>query len=196
MDSLFRIAVKIPAQRGQDIPPFDFVPVLQRWIQKHTVPGTLIDVADYSHMHHGAGVILVAHEFNISIDYADGRMGLLYNRKQPLDGSVEENIRLCIKYAAMACEELQNEPEFLGKLAFDASCLIVTSNDRLLAGQDEGAEHFIGHVRTVVDPIYEGTPTFVTEQADPRNRVTVEARAGGEVSLKSVIGQCSAQTVS
>ena len=126
MDSLFRIAVKIPVKRGQDIPPFDFVPVLQRWIQKHSVPGTLIDVADYSHMHHGAGVILVAHEFNISIDYVDGQMGLLYNRKQPLDGGVEENIRLCIKYAAMASEELQNEPEFKSKLEFDASNLIVT----------------------------------------------------------------------
>ena len=72
VDDIQKIDVKIFASQGQDIDPYEFVPVLQRWIQEHLVPGVLIDVADYSHMHNGAGVILVGHEYNLSVDYAEG----------------------------------------------------------------------------------------------------------------------------
>jgi hypothetical protein len=62
----------------------DYIPVFHGWIQRQVLPGhLLIDVHDYSHVHHGPGILLVAHEANLSVDEAEGRRGLVYIRKQP-----------------------------------------------------------------------------------------------------------------
>ena len=62
----------------------EFIPVFHGWIQRQALPGhMLLDVHDYSHVHHGPGILLVAHEANLSIDEAEGRRGLVYIRKQP-----------------------------------------------------------------------------------------------------------------
>ena len=54
--------------------------MLHGWI-RHDVLGTLlVDVADYTHVHHGPGVILVAREELYSMDESDGRLGLLYEQ--------------------------------------------------------------------------------------------------------------------
>jgi hypothetical protein len=196
MEQLFRIGVKVFATKGEDIPPFEFMTVLQRWIQQHTVPGTLIDVADYSHMHQGPGIILVAHEHNTSVDYVDGRMGLLYNRKQPLDGSTQDTVRLCMKYALMAAEELQNEPEFQGRLAFDASRLQIVANDRLLApNEDDAAARFAELVRAVAGQIFDGEVACEVQPDDARNRIAVDVRGSEGAELKAIIAQCAAQEV-
>jgi len=47
-----------------------------KWIQESSIPGVLIDVADYSHMHEGLGVILAGHEYIFSLDQQEGVNGL------------------------------------------------------------------------------------------------------------------------
>lgn len=62
----------------------EFIPVFHGWIQRQALSGhMLLDVHDYSHVHHGPGILLVSHEANISIDEAEGRRGLAYVCKQP-----------------------------------------------------------------------------------------------------------------
>jgi len=96
----------------------DFIPVLHSWIQQQTLPGhLLIDVHDYSHVHHGPGILLVAHEANLSIDEAEGRRGLVYIRKQPA------TLPEIIEHARQAAR-LLGEP-------VDESSFEVFVNDRL-----------------------------------------------------------------
>ena len=47
----------------------------------------LIDVAEYLHVHNGPGIMLIGHNANYSLDNRAGRLGLLYNRKEPLEGT-------------------------------------------------------------------------------------------------------------
>jgi hypothetical protein len=138
IDNIQKIDVKILAAKGADIDPYDFVPVLQRWIQDHTVPGVLIDVADYSHMHQGPGVILVGHEANISIDYTGGEMGLLFRCKRPSQTSFHARVEFAVKQALNAAKLLEEDPAFSGRLSFDASRIVVTLNDRLHGSRDAG----------------------------------------------------------
>ena len=85
MDDLKQFDIRIFAKTWNGVDPDAFMGVLQRWIQKHSVPGALIDVADYGHIHHGHGTILIAHEYNLSIDYAGGKPALLIRTKRPAE---------------------------------------------------------------------------------------------------------------
>ena len=124
----------------------DFIPIFHGWIQQQALPGhLLIDVHDYSHVHHGPGILLVAHEANLSIDEAEGRRGLVYIRKQP--ATLRE-----IVAAAQEAANLLAEP-------FDAGKFEVFVNDRLVTPTAaEIAEAIGGKV----------TP----KPGDPRERLT------------------------
>jgi len=56
--NLQRIALKIFLDDESLLEPGDVIPVFHRWIQTQAVDGLLIDVADYSHVHHGPGVVV------------------------------------------------------------------------------------------------------------------------------------------
>lgn len=96
----------------------EFIPVFHNWIQRQALPGhLLIDVHDYSHVHRGPGILLVAHEANVSVDEAEGRRGLVYVRKQP--ATLPEII-----------EHARQTAELLGE-PYDAGQFEVFVNDRL-----------------------------------------------------------------
>ena len=56
----------------------DFIPVFHNWIQDKVVDDhLLIDVADYSHISDGPGVMLIAHEGHFSLDQENYQSGIL-----------------------------------------------------------------------------------------------------------------------
>lgn len=77
-----RISVKLFFEPGAAPNPEAAIPLFHRWIQEATVPGLLVDVVDYSHVHHGPGVILIGHEGDYALDMSHGQPGLLYRRKR------------------------------------------------------------------------------------------------------------------
>ncbi len=124
----------------------EFIPVFHGWIQRQGLLGhLLIDVHDYSHVHHGPGILIVSHEANLSIDEAEGRRGLVYIRKQPATlGEIVE--------AARQAAKLLGEP-------FDTGKFEIFVNDRL--STPSAAQ------------IAEATGGKVTPKAtDPRERLT------------------------
>src|SRR5205807_2486817 len=82
---LQHINVKLLLEGGDDLDPV--IPIFHSWIQNQPFGELLIDVADYRHVHHGPGIVLIGHEADYSLDQTDGRLGLRYNRKAPLPGS-------------------------------------------------------------------------------------------------------------
>ena len=176
MDDLQRIIVKVFAEQGQDIDPYEFMGVLQRWIREHTVPGTLIDVADYKHIHQGIGVILVAHEFNVNVDYVDGRMGLEYRRKQPLEGTLEQHVETILNDLMSMARQLESEPEFQNRLKFSGTELQITANDRLLAPNEDTAVHALQPALESAVKSVLGNITLTRTPNDPRERLTFHHR--------------------
>ncbi len=110
----------------------DAIPVFHRWIQSRDLPEMLIDVADYSHVPAGPGVVLIGHQANYALDNAHNRPGLLYSRKLA-DGLPDgESLKQAYETALRASRRLEAEPEFEGRLRFDPRQLEITLNDRLL----------------------------------------------------------------
>ncbi|RME82665.1 MAG: hypothetical protein D6775_10260, partial [Caldilineae bacterium] len=62
--------------------PEEFILLFHRWIRETALPGLPIDVADYTHVHHGPGVLPIGFEGDYALDYRDGRAGFQYTGKQ------------------------------------------------------------------------------------------------------------------
>lgn len=153
------------------------IPVFHRWIQQKSIPGLLIDVADYAHVPQGPGVLLIAHEYDISLDEAGGRLGVLFNRKEAWDGSGLEALRSAYAFAVDAAKRLEAEPEFAGSLRFRTDAVQVTLNDRLLyPNTDATLESLRGDLDAFFAEIL-GSAAFTLERnQDPRARFGVTAR--------------------
>jgi len=115
----------------------DALPVFHRWIKDSICPEMLIDVADYAHVYAGPGVLLIGHEANYSLDNRENRLGLLYNRKAALDGTFQSRLEQAHRAALEACDRLEREDAFHGKLKFDRKAIEVFVNDRLLAPNND-----------------------------------------------------------
>jgi hypothetical protein len=134
MSSIEHVNVKLFAREPAIVNWPDLIPVFHRWIQQQAFPeAMLIDVADYAHVPAGPGVMLIGHHANISVDNRQNRIGMLYNRKSVLEGSHVDKLRYSYDAARNAARQLEQEPEFRGKISFDDDDVEVTINDRLVA---------------------------------------------------------------
>lgn len=109
----------------------DLVPIFHRWIRDASVPGLLIDVADYRHVPNGPAVLLIGHDGDYILDGADGRLGLLYRHKRdwPVD-TLQERLALTLERVAHAVRLLENDPAFTG-VRFRRGEIEITFPDRL-----------------------------------------------------------------
>src|SRR6202789_670998 len=128
-----KINVKFFAEKGSDISLHSFIPVFHRWIQEDKLEGFMVDVTEYTHVHEGPGVLIIAQEANYSVDEAEGKRGFMYAQKRVPEKKAEEHIKTAFRRALKAASDLENEKEFAGKLKFSIGHFEVTINDRLVA---------------------------------------------------------------
>jgi hypothetical protein len=191
---LQKIAVKIFASPN-DIPLTDFIDVFHGWIQ--ATDGVYHDVADYSHMRAGPGIVLVASHANLSIDETNNRRGLLYRQKSHLSGSNEEKIRAILRAALKYCRRLEEEPVLRGKLKFSNEEIFISINDRLLAPNRQGTltalkQDLEGAIRPLV-----GDAKFTLEHnQDPRQNFSVTVRVFKHFEMDELAGAAGAETQS
>lgn len=155
----------------------DATVVFHRWIKDGVCPEMLIDVADYGHVSGGPGVLLIGLEANYSFDNRENRLGLLYNRKAALNGSngtFQARLAQAHGAALNACDRLEREAAFAGRLRFDRKRLEVFVNDRLLAPNTEETWQTL---RPVLESFFEGSQ--IERQGEPRDlfRVAVTRKS-------------------
>ena len=126
---LQHINVKLLVRNPEKIDLQALVPVFHTWIQEQIFDELLLDVADYSHVPDGPGIVLIGHEADYALDNTDGRLGVRYNRKAPLPGSNRERLVQASRAALNAFARL--EQDF--KLHFNNREMEIVINDRLLA---------------------------------------------------------------
>ena len=119
MDS-YKLAVKLFVQDASGLTGHEFVPIFHSWIQQKKLSDHLvIDVADYEHVHHGPGTMIVTFEANFATDHEDGQTGLLYIRKQPIPRSTfSQRLIAVIRPVLQAAQWLEQDPLLAGKVKF------------------------------------------------------------------------------
>lgn len=181
---LQKFGIKFFAVEPADVRLTEFIPVFHRWIQNHVADGLLIDVADYSHVVDGPGVLLVAHEGNYAMDKTGGRLGLLYVRKQPLAGDLAERLARAAEIALEACRDLERTLDLAGRLKFRTDEILVLANDRLVApNTEETWKAFEPELGAFLSRLLPAAEVEFEREHDPKKRfaVTVKVKSVSDV---------------
>lgn len=150
--------------------------VFHSWIQDQRLDDLLIDVADYRHVPSGPGVILIGHNAQYSFDKAEGQLGVLYNRKTPMETSDTGLITLSLRAALHICRLLMKEEAFRGKIKFAKGRLQFIVNDRLLApNNEETYKRLLPQFADALANVFGAKDYQFSRAADPRKRLTIVA---------------------
>ncbi len=188
-----RVCVKIHARAGHDLGDEAalLVPIFHEWIRDQVFDLVMLDVADYSHVPDGPGVMLVTHEIHFGLDRAaDGRLGLLAQRRIDFEGTGAEAIADTLRHALAFAARLQQDDRVRGRVDFDPSALRVEANDRLRAPNTAaGYDAFEPLVREAIGLLFPGRRAEVTRIGnDPRDRLAAEVRVEGLVAVQEPVG--------
>ena len=189
---LQKINVKVFTAEPNDIPLTDFIDIFHGWIQ--ATDGVYLDIADYSHMQAGPGIVLVADDANVSIDETGNRRGLLYSQKGKLSGSNLEKLNTVLRSALENCQRLEEEPALRGKLRFVGNQVEILVNDRLVAPNSSDA---FEEIRPEIDflgrRLYASTNfTLLRNHEDPRHRLNVTLSTPLSFETKTLLNNLQA----
>jgi len=190
---LQKIEIKFFAVERQPVPLTGFIDVFHGWIQASD--GVYHDVADYSHMHQGPGIVLVAPDFHVSVDETGGRRGLLFQQKTSLEGTNQERLARVFQSALENCRRLQAEPALQGKLEFRFDEFEITLNDRLLAPNgDETYGVLKAEIEPFVSRLFGGAEIALEQEGDLRKRVCLRIKVKAPVLLRTVLQNLGLET--
>ena len=184
------INIKLFVENSESAKLADFAAVFNLWIQKQALEELLIDVADYLHVYHGPGIMLIGHEADYSLDNRAGKLGLLYNRKAQLEGSTQEKLAQAVRATLTAAQILEKD----NGLIFNTQEVQVIVNDRLLVPNT--AETFAGlepELRAFFNRLYDGADFLLAHRDDPRERFTVNIKAETRHSVESLLKNLSVE---
>jgi hypothetical protein len=131
---LKKLAIKIPFSRAELPSTERWIELMNVWIRDNVIPGTLIDVADYSHMVNGPGIVLVAHEYILSLDHQNGWSGLRISSRRDTGKEAKDELKGLVSILAKASISVSGEFD----LSLDTSRVEISALDRLnQGGKDE-----------------------------------------------------------
>ncbi len=185
---LQKIGMKFFAGQGNTIDLVEFIPVFHRWIQNKVLDDLLIDVADYSHVYAGPGILLIAHEGNYSIDETGNQRGVAYYNKHELAGALPERLVTVCRKALLACQLLEKEKEMQGRISFSGNAMQVFSNDRLIApNSDETFKLLEPALKEFLDRLFPDTEYTFERGGNLKERFSVTVRAAVPATIDSLI---------
>ncbi len=185
-NDLQRLNIKFYLEDETSVSPEEVFRIFNRWISEPR-DEVLIDVADYTHIPNGPQTLLVGHESDYSLDNTDGRMGLRYGRKRPVDGDARQCLRAALSAALNACQRLEEAPEVEGRVQFRGAELQMSVFDRL--GSPNSAqtlEALREDLLAVLSEIYGEAQISLTRDEDERQCLTMQIQAQGDFSVASM----------
>lgn len=183
---LQKLNVKLFVEPPNQVALADFIDVFHGWVQ--ATDGIYHDVADYSHMQAGPGIVLVANDAIVGIDEAENRRGLLFSQKRRLDGSNQEKLRSVFRSALENCRKLEEEPALREKLRFATNEAVVSINDRLLgANSQENFEDLKNEVQALAKQLYGDSEVRFERNADPRHCLNVHIKSSVKLAPRKAL---------
>lgn len=156
-----------------------FIKVFHSWVAAQSMPEMMIDVADYRHVPHGPGVVMVGHEADYYMDNTAGQPGMRYVRKIATEGTNADRIQQAFSAAAAACLRLETE---LPGLKFSRHDCEMAINDRALAPNSEATRTALAAELPPILKAMFGT-VEMTLQQDARKLAGARIRASSPIAF-------------
>jgi hypothetical protein len=184
------INIKFFVKNPEAVKLEDYAAVFNTWIQQQRLEELLIDVADYLHVHNGPGIMLIGHEADYSLDNRAGRLGLLYNRKEQLEGTTQEKLAQAVRAVLVAAQILEKE----NGLTFNGSAVQVIVNDRLLVpNTPEIFAALESDIKSFFNQLYDGAAYTLVHHSDPRERFTIDVSADANFRMDTLFKNLSVE---
>lgn len=185
---LHKFGIKFFATSAERFDILKLIPMYHRWIQHGALQDLLIDVADYSHVPAGPGVMLIAHEGNYALDETGHERGVLYYSKHRLAGQLPERVVSVAAKALKAAQLMSEADELEGTLSVQGNRLQFFANDRLVAPNTDAAyAELEPALRALLDRLYADVPYTLAREPDPRERLAVRVQAAAAVPLQTLL---------
>jgi len=184
------INIKLFVENPEAVKLADYATVFNTWIQKQRLEELLIDVADYLHVHNGPGIMLIGHEADYSLDNRAGRLGLLYNRKEQLDGTTQEKLAQAVRAVLTVAQILEKE----NGLKFNGQEVQIVINDRLLVPNTvETLAALESNLREFFNGLYSDAEYSLAQNADPRERFTINVKTAANFDAETLLKNLSVE---
>ena len=185
---LQHVNVKLLVQNPEEARLEPLIPVFHSWIENQNGDELLIDVADYTHVPAGPGVVLIGHEGNYSVDNTGNRLGVRYNRKAACDGGNQDCLVQAARSALTACQRLEVEPRLGGKFRFNGQDIEIFINDRLVAPNNAATrEAFDADFQLFSRKLFRGKEYSISYGEDPRSLFTAFVKAARIFSVAELL---------
>jgi len=165
------------------------VPVFHDWIRERVVPDELlIDVADYSHVPDGPGVMIIGHQADYAVDRDGGRQGFTYSRKRLGEGEFEARVEDTFRRALRSCVRLEGQAGLGAR--FGTGEVVFRIQDRLLAPNNEAS---VAAIRPALDAtlakLYPGATAKVDSVGDAREPLTLRVTVSSDASAAQLLSR-------
>ena len=185
---LHKFGIKLFAVDAKGLDILKLIPMYHRWIQQKALEDLLIDVADYSHVPAGPGVMLIAHEGNYALDETGHERGVVYYSKHTLNGQLPERFIQVARKTLKAAQLMTAEAELNGELKVPGNDLQFFANDRLVAPNTDAAyAELEPALKRFLDQLYAGAAYTLVRESDPKERLSVRVRTAGPVDLETLL---------
>ena len=181
---LQKFGVKLFFNKNESFNSKDFIPVFHNWIQDKIVDDhLLIDVADYSHIPDGPGVMLVAHEGNFSLDQESLQPGIMYMRKTAIAGSFKERFKTVLSTVIKAANRMSDN-DISKQVAFKPNLFRFIANDRLYAkNTDDNQNLYKQKIQTALGGIYPGCQFEFGDISDANERLAFTINFSNDIDI-------------
>ncbi len=186
---LQHVNVKLLVQNSDAANLEPLIPIFHGWIENQSaVNELLIDVADYSHVPAGPGIVLIGHEGNYSVDNTGNRLGVRYNRKAALDGSNQDLLTQAARAALTACQRLEAEPQLEGKFRFNGQDIEIFVNDRMVAPNNAATHEMLdADFHLFSRKLFRGKEYSISYGGDPRGLFTAFVKTAQPFSVEDLL---------
>jgi len=169
-----KVQVKLYAKTGTERSLEAVIPLFHSWIQTNALSEMVFDVADYTHVPHGTGVLLVGHASDYALDQGEGRPGLLYSRKRDLPAGaplVKDGLGRALKAAKLLDSAQLDVPSDFGTQE-----ILFRFPDRLhLTNDDASFEIVRPAIESALKEVLSGQSFTLKREGEPREPLTVRA---------------------
>ncbi len=177
-----RISVKLFAAAGTKLSPAESVRLFHRFIQEKLLDEVMVDVADYSHLRGGPGVLLVCHSAHYGLD-GDGGFGLTYARKREREGDFPMRLEDALRMTVRAAQVIEEK----SALRFSGNEWWLRLNDRLLAPNDERT---LSSVKPAIDglcaKVFGNAAPALAREGDPKKVFGVKISVGESIEVATL----------